>query len=116
MNTTRLGVERTNAADWRALRDHWDDLGYGDILSDSNRSAIARGRTPKFDDAWVSVFPEDAGLVGERIPMHHIGSYPVTVPLPAIRHLDSHMPGGFRYNPSGPGPAAPFYPPKPSGE
>lgn len=24
--TTRTGVVRTNAADWRALRDNWDDL------------------------------------------------------------------------------------------
>ena len=110
LNTTRSGVPRTNAADWRALRDHWDDLGYGEILSDANRSAIGRGVTPKVDDAWINVFPEDAGLVGERITMHHIGGSPITVPLAATRHLDAHMPGGFRYNPGGPGSALPVYP------
>ncbi|WP_095054698.1 DUF637 domain-containing protein [Pseudomonas sp. Irchel s3b2] len=110
--TTRTGVVRTNAADWRALRDNWDDLGYGQILSTENRAAIAKGRTPKVDDAWVKVFPEDAGLKGERIPMHHIQGSPLTVPLPDTRHLDAHMPGGFRYNPGGPGSALPAYPPK----
>lgn len=29
-------------------------------------------KTPKVDDAWVKVFPEDAGLKGEKIPMHHV--------------------------------------------
>jgi len=96
---TRTGVVRTNAADWRALRDSWDDLGYGQILSTENRVAIAKGRTPKVDDAWVKVFPEDAGLKGERISMHHVQGSPLTVPLPDTRHLDAHMPGGFRYNP-----------------
>ncbi len=51
-------------------------------------------------------------LLGERISPQHIGGLPVTVPLPATRHLDAHMPGGFRYNPGGPGAAAPFYPSK----
>lgn len=77
-----------------------------------NRTAIAKGRTPKVDDAWIKVFPEDAGLKGERIPMHHIQGSPLTVPLPDTRHLDAHMPGGFRYNPGGPGSALPAYPPK----
>ncbi|WP_225981737.1 LysM peptidoglycan-binding domain-containing protein [Paracidovorax avenae] len=106
---TRNGVVRTNAADWRDLRDHWDDLGYSEILSQANRAAIAAGRTPKVDNDWVRVFPEDAGLIGERISMHHIGGLPVTIPLPATRHMDAHMPGGYRYNPGGPGSAAPFY-------
>ncbi|MFL1547427.1 hypothetical protein, partial [Pseudomonas sp. O39] len=110
--TTRTGVVRTNAADWRVLRDNWDDLGYGQILSTENRAAIAKGKTPKVDDAWVKVFPEDAGLKGERIPMHHVQGSPLTVPLPDTRHLDAHMPGGFRYNPGGPGSALPAYPPK----
>jgi len=110
--TTRTGVVRTNAADWRALRDNWDDLGYGQILSAENRVAIAKGRTLKVDDAWIKVFPEDAGLKGERIPIHHIQGSPLTVPLPDTRHLDAHMPGGFRYNPGGPGSALPAYPPK----
>ncbi|MBN2991029.1 hypothetical protein JWR97_05940 [Pseudomonas cedrina subsp. fulgida] len=114
--TTRTGVVRTNAADWRALRDNWDDLGYGQILSAENRAAIAKGKTPKVDDAWVKVFPEDAGLKGERIPMHHVQGSPLTVPLPDTRHLDAHMPGGFRYNPGGPGSALPAYPPKKGAE
>ncbi|MCH5520504.1 hypothetical protein L6202_15975 [Pseudomonas syringae pv. lapsa] len=109
---TRTGVVRTNAADWRALRDNWDDLGYGQILSTENRTAIAKGRTPKVDEVWVKVFPEDAGLIGERISMHHVQGSPLTVPLPATRHLDAHMPGGFRYNPGGPGSALPAYPSK----
>ncbi|MCS0614691.1 RHS domain-containing protein [Massilia kyonggiensis] len=111
-NTTRSGVTRTNAADWRTLRDHWDSIGYGEILSGDNLSAIAKGRTPKVDEAWVRFFPEDAGLMGEKISMHHIGSTPVTIPLPATRHLNAHLPGGFRYNVGGPGSALPFYPPK----
>ena len=98
--------------DWRTLRDNWDDLGYGQILSTENRAAIAKGKTPKVDDAWVKVFPEDAGLKGERIPMHHVQGTPLTVPLPDTRHLDAHMPGGFRYNPGGPGSALPAYPAK----
>jgi RHS repeat-associated protein len=102
-NTTRLGVKRNNPADWRHLRDLWDDLGYGDILSDANRAAIAKGQTPVVDDAWIKHFPGDAALTGEKIPMHHIGGSPITVPLPASRHLDAHMPGGFRKNPGGPG-------------
>jgi hypothetical protein len=109
-NTTRLGITRNNPADWRATRDLWDNTGYGDILSDANRAAIARGRTPVVDSSWVRNFPEDAGLLGERIPMHHIQGTPITVPLPATRHLDAHMPGGFRYNPGGPGSALPVYP------
>jgi len=112
LNATRLGFQRTNAADWRSLRDHWDDLGYGEILSEANRGFIARGRTPRVDETWVVSFPEDAGLIGERITMHHIGGYPVTIPLATTRHLDAHMPGGFRYNPGGPGSATPFYPTK----
>ena len=111
-NTTRSGVTRTNAADWRALRDHWDSIGYGEILSGDNLSAIAKGRTPKVDEAWVMFFPEDVGLMGEKISMHHIASTPVTIPLPATRHLNAHLPGGFRYNVGGPGSALPFYPPK----
>ena len=109
-NVTRLGITRNNPADWRATRDLWDQTGYGEILSDANRAAIAAGRTPVVDAAWISQFPEDAGLLGERIPMHHIGGGPITVPLPATRHLDAHMPGGFRYNSGGPGSALPAYP------
>lgn len=89
-------------------------MGYGDILSESNRKIIAGGkRTPVVDDAWVKYFPEDEGLMGETIPMHHIQGTPLTTPLAASRHLDAHMPGGYRNNPGGPGSQAPIYPPKP---
>lgn len=87
-------------------------LGMAQILSAENRTAIAKWRAPKVDDAWIKVFPEDAGLKGERIFMHHIQGSPLTVPLPDTRHLDAHMPGGFRYNPGSPGSALPAYPPK----
>lgn len=107
--TTRRGVHRRNPSEWRALRDSWDDLGYGSALSEGNRALIARGRTPAVDDAWIDVFPEDAGLLGEQIRMHHVAGYPVTVPLAETRHLDAHMPGGFRFNEGGPGAQAPFY-------
>ncbi len=109
-NVTRLGIARNNPADWRATRDLWDSTGYSEILSEANRAAIARGRTPVVDQAWIQHFPEDAGLVGERIPMHHIGGGPITVPLPFTRHVDAHMPGGFGTNPGGPGSALPVYP------
>ncbi|WP_159086494.1 RHS repeat-associated core domain-containing protein [Burkholderia sp. LA-2-3-30-S1-D2] len=101
--TTRLGVKRNNPRDWRRLRDLWDDLGYDNILSPGNRDKIAQGKTPVVDDAWISAFPGDEQLRGEKIPMHHIGGAPVTVPLPESRHLEAHMPGGFRNNPGGPG-------------
>jgi filamentous hemagglutinin len=102
-NQTRLGVPRKNDRDWRRLRDNWDDLGYGDILSPANRKKIADGHTPIVDDDWIKAFPGDAPLKGEQIRMHHIGGYPITVPLPESRHLDAHMPGGFGRNPGGPG-------------
>lgn len=49
-------------------------------------------------------------LLGERIPMHHVQGLPLTIPLPASRHLDAHMPGGFRYNSGDIGSALPIYP------
>lgn len=102
-NTTSAGVQRANPAEWRRLQSTWDDAGLGDILSSANRARIAKGRTPRVDDDWVRHFPGDEALIGERISMHHIGGSPFTVPLPATRHLDAHMPGGFRYNRGGPG-------------
>ena len=98
-NVTRTGVTRNNPADWRRTRDVWDQAGMGDILSPANRQAIARGRTPVVDDEWVSWFPGDSAMLGQRIPMHHIGGGPMTVPLPAARQLDAHMPGGFKVQP-----------------
>jgi len=106
---TRLGVKRNNAADWRKLRDVWDSAGYGDILSEENRTRIAARRTPMVDEAWITHFPEDAGLKEQLIPMHHIGGDGLTVPLPWTRHLDAHMPGGYGRNTGGPGAFAPFY-------
>jgi RHS repeat-associated protein len=112
-NRTRAGITRTNPADWRATRDLWDRAGYGDLLSHANRKAIATGRTPTVDEAWIAYFTEDAGLKGEPIPMHHIQGGPISIPLAATRHLGAHMPRGFRYNPGGPGSAVPAYPRKP---
>ena len=106
---TRLGVVRNNPSDWRATRDLWDSGGFGEILSPANRARIARGRTPEVDEDWVRYFPEDKGLLGEGIRMHHIQGTPFTTPLPVTRHLDAHMPGGFRYNPGGPGGQVPIY-------
>jgi HNH/Endo VII superfamily nuclease toxin with a HHH motif len=97
---SRSGFSRT---DWRRTRDLWDRVGIGDILSDANRARIAAGRTPVVDEAWVRHVPGDKALIGEKIPMHHVGGSPITVPLPASRHIDAHMPGGYRYNPGGPG-------------
>ena len=50
--------------DWRRLRDHWDDLGYGDILSPANRKRIADRQTPIVHDNWIRAFPGDAPLKG----------------------------------------------------
>jgi len=65
------------------------------------------------DQAWVNVFPEDAGLVGERIVIHHIDGYPLTAPLPESRHRDAHLPGGYSTNSGGPGGGLPIYPAEP---
>lgn len=100
---TAMGVIRQNAKDWRALRDSWDASGYGSILSQANRELIAAGSPPTVDAAWITAFPGDESLLGEQIRMHHVGGYPLTVPLPVTRHIDAHMPGGFRYNRGGPG-------------
>ena len=112
-NTTRLGVKRNNRADWRATVDLWDQSGYGHLLSAANRASIAAGRTPVVHNAWIAGFPEDAGLKGEQIPMHHFRGLPLTIPLPYPRHLDAHMPGGFRRNSGSVGSALPIYPPSP---
>ena len=102
-NTTSLGVQRTNPSDWRQLRDLWDQGGYRGILSKENRARIARGETPVVDKDWVDHFPGDASKIGEKITNHHISGTNISVPLPSSRHLDAHMPGGYRYNPGGPG-------------
>lgn len=65
--------------------------------------ALGAGRTRRVDVAWIRHFPGDKALLGGRISMHHIGGGRLTVPLPHSRHLDARMPGGFRYNPGGPG-------------
>ena len=102
-NTTRRGIVRDPDGDWIRLRDSWDQHGYGDILSPANRDLIEDGYRPIVDNRWISAFPGDKALHGEIISPHHVGGYPLTVPLPYSRHLDAHMPGGFRYNPGGPG-------------
>ncbi|WP_367649399.1 hypothetical protein [Burkholderia paludis] len=96
-------MKRNNPRDWRGLRDLWDETGNGDIPSPENKGKIAQGKTPIVDDAWISAFPGDESLRGEKIPMHHIGGSPVTIPLPESRNMDAHMHGGFRNNPGGPG-------------
>jgi hypothetical protein len=87
----------------------WDSAGYAEILSEENRTRIAARRTPMVDEAWIAHFPEDAGLKGQLISMHHIGGDALTVPLAKTRHRDAHMPGGTGNNFGGPGSAAPFY-------
>jgi RHS repeat-associated protein len=102
-NTTRTGVRRNNPADWKRTQAIWDAAGLGDILSEDNRRAISKNRAPVVDEQWVAHFPGDNDLMGQRISPHHIGGSILTIPLPFSRHLDAHMPGGFRYNPGGPG-------------
>lgn len=102
-SVTRLGFTRSNPKAWRDLVELWDNVGYGEAISGANRSFIARGIAPRVDADWIKWFPEDAGLLGERVTMHHIGGSGVTVPLSTTRHLNAHMPGGYRYNPGGPG-------------
>jgi len=101
-NTTRRGVARNNPADMREWVDTWDRTGV-DAFSDANRAAIKARRNPVVDEQWVKQFPGDAQLLGEPIRIHHIEGTNINVPLPVSRHKDAHMPGGFRYNPGGPG-------------
>jgi hypothetical protein len=100
---TRNGIKRNNTADWRRIRETWDEAGYGAALSPANRTRITKGRTPIVDDAWIEWFPGDAALRGEKISIHHIKGGKLNVPLPKSRHQDAHMPGGFQTNPGGPG-------------
>jgi filamentous hemagglutinin len=112
-NTTRTGITRKNRTDWKATRDLWDELGYGEVLSGANRKLIKSNRTPRVDAEWIAIHPEDAGLIGERISMHHVQALPLTVPLPKSRHVDVHMPGGYQRNTGGPGSQLPIYLPPP---
>jgi len=102
-NTTRRGIKRHSAKSWRDYRDNWDKAGYGDILSHENRIKIAKGQSPIVDDEWIAAFPEHEIYRGQKIIPHHIGGYNIVVPLPEGAHLGAHMPGGYRYNPGGPG-------------
>lgn len=109
-NVTRGGIHRTKETDWRAYRDLWDDLGYGDMLSPANRALIARGRSPIVDEAWIKFNPEDAGLAGEIIEIHHVANLLPRVPWPETRHRDLHREdGGTNKGPAGPGSAWPPY-------
>jgi RHS repeat-associated protein len=103
---TNAGLERNNPAAWREFRDMLDhldpQLGTSDILSPANRAKIAAGEVPTVDEAWIRHFPGDAPLFGEKITIHHVGGL-LEVPLPATRHYDAHMPGGYRYNRGGAG-------------
>jgi RHS repeat-associated protein len=102
-NCTRLGVVRDNPGDWKKLEQIWEEGGYGDILSQANKDRIADRLVPRVDDAWIEAFPGDAAFIGEKITIHHVGGTQVFVPLSKTRHMDAHMPGGYRYNPGGAG-------------
>lgn len=101
-NTTRMGVKRNNPASMRQLMDTWDKTAV-DAFSHTNREAIEAGLNPHVDEQWIKHFPGDADLFGEPIRIHHIQGSPIFVALPKSRHMDAQMPGGFRYNPGGPG-------------
>ncbi|MBB5035457.1 hypothetical protein [Prosthecobacter vanneervenii] len=108
-NTTSKGVKRNNPKDWKDTMKLWDAVGYQDLLSPANRVLIQNELVPIVDDAWIKVHPEDAGLKGEKISIHHVQGLPLNVPLPYSRHKDAHKPGGFRYNPGGVGSQLPVY-------
>ncbi|WP_395741177.1 hypothetical protein [Prosthecobacter sp.] len=108
-NTTRRGVKRNNPQDWKDTMKLWDSLGYQDLLSTANRNSIRNNRVPIVDDAWIQHHPEDAGLRGQIITIHHVQGLPLNAPLPYSRHLDAHRPRGFRYNPGGIGSQLPLY-------
>jgi RHS repeat-associated protein len=102
LTCTRTGVKRDNPGDWKRLATLWKDTGV-DALSDANLKNIDERLAPIVDDAWIRWFPGDAALKGEKISMHHVGGSRLSVPLPASRHKAAHMPGGYRFNPGGPG-------------
>jgi len=89
-NTTRLGVVRNSNSAWQSLRDSWDQTGYSDILSKNNRWRIDNGFSPRVDQPWVDAFPGSASDLGETLQMHHVGGYPVEVPLTPQQHFDAH--------------------------
>lgn len=113
-NTTRRGVKRNNPKDWRETMLLWDSVGMEDLLSPANRARIKDSIAPIVDDAWIVYHPEDSGLRGQKISMHHVEGLPLTVPLPYSRHIDAHRPGGFGRNPGGVGSQLPLYPADPS--
>lgn len=100
---TREGVRRHPGSGWRRLRDIWDKVGVGEIISSENRSRLSHDLSPRVDDAWILWFPGDEPFRGERIELHHVQGSPIVIPLPASRHREAHMPGGPRRNPGGPG-------------
>lgn len=66
----------------------WDTVGYQDLLSPANRALIKNNLVPIVDDAWIDYHPEDAGLKGEKISIHHVQGLPLNIPLPYSRHKD----------------------------
>ena len=84
--------------------------GVFSILSSPVTHSVFPLTVNELGEVRIAVHPEDAGLLGERIPIHHVQGLPLSIPLPASRHLDTHMPGGFRYNPGGVGSQLPIYP------
>ncbi|MBN8420071.1 MAG: hypothetical protein J0L73_14230 [Verrucomicrobia bacterium] len=113
-NTTSRGVKRNNPKDWKDTMKLWDTVGYQDLLSPANRALIKNNLVPIVDDAWIDYHPEDAGLKGEKISIHHVQGLPLNIPLPYSRHKDGHRPGGFRHNPGNVGSQLPIYPAKQS--
>ena len=98
-NTTRLGVPRDNVGAWRDMLSVWDEAGYGDMVSETNRGRLNNGQIPVVDEAWVAYFPEHAADMGKHITPHHVGGLPFLVFLSRSEHLAIHYPGGFRWNP-----------------
>jgi hypothetical protein len=76
-----------------------------------NRARIDERLVPIVDDAWIAIFPEDAGLRGEAIETHHVRGLPLSGHLPKTRHQNAHLPKGSRENSGGPGSGLPLYPP-----
>ncbi len=112
-NFTSRGLRRNPNADWRDVRDFWDRNDYPGILSVENRFRIDDRLSPVVDDWWVKFFPEDAGLKGEAIHMHHISGLDITLPLPQTRHVDLHRDDKPGETPGRSGSPMIFYPSSP---
>ena len=109
---TRAGVRRdktTKVRDWKAFIEGWDRLGYGDLISLSNRLRLKERHSPVVDDNWIAYHPEDAGLRGEVIDIHHVFGELFKQPLPVTRHRNVTNPKSVGYSAGGIGGQAPYY-------